>query len=229
MRANLLGLRKVTLLLIILLGVSGSSQDGLALQQATVERVFHWDELLSAYDAYIECPSQNRARSLIKALPQDAPTERSGDAEATLFHIFSIDYHPVLREEAESGVAEAAEIYFRLLNITDGLYAENVKSMLGFILRNHPRMFLGLLNKYKSIKRIKMWGYPIDFIGAGHNMHLKAALHILKKRIEALETVQDGDLIDSSGCMHWPIAKDNRTLFAERYTLEKGPPSLFVG
>lgn len=196
MRANLLGLRKVTLLLIILLGVSGSSQDGLALQQATVDQLFHWEKLLSVYDAYIECPSQERARSLIKALPHDAPAEESGDAEAALFHIFSIDYHPVLREEAESGVEEAAEIYFRLLNITDGLYTVNVGSMLGFILRNHPQMFLNLLNKYKSIKRIRMWGYPIEFIGAGHNMHLKATLHILKKRIEALETVQDGDLTD---------------------------------
>lgn len=194
MSINLFARKEAALLMVCLLGVSGTSMEGRSAQKEIPGQIFHWDRILSAYDAYIEDPSQENAKGLIGALPSDRPREISGNAESALRHIFSIDDYPVLLEEAISGVREAVEVLFRFINITDGLYLENVESQLGLILRNHPRLFLELLNNHKDIKHIRTWGYPVDFIGAGHNMHRKAALNTLEKRIEALETVEDSDL-----------------------------------
>jgi hypothetical protein len=191
----IVGARAVSVM-VCLLGVPVTSLDRHTPQEISVGQVFQWDRLVSAYDAYIECPILGNAEILIAALPIDRSSKMKGDAAQAFEHMFSADYYPVLYEEAISGVKEAVEIHFRLLNIADGFMSEIVSSTLGVILRNHPRLFLQLLNNYKNTKEVRTWGYPIDFIGSGHNMHPKAALHILEKRIEALETVEDADLKD---------------------------------
>jgi len=64
-----------------------------------------------------------------------------------------------------------------------------VMSDLGLIIRLWPRLFLEVLSKYKDISYVKRFGWPVSFIGMGHNMHPVAEIHILKKRIEALSSV----------------------------------------
>lgn|GEM_PF-1120217 len=160
-------------------------------QMARAEQVFYWDELLKVYDAYVDYPSPENAKALLDALPADTPLEEIGDARRGLRHIFSSDNYPVLYEEAVCGDGTAIEIYFRLLNITDGFYSEVVMSTLGLFVRVQPQLFLELLSVYKNTKHIKWHGYPVSFVGTGHNIHMKARVHILEKRVEALETVKD--------------------------------------
>jgi len=103
-------------------------------------------------------------------------------------HIFGEDYI-ILYEEAVAGDRTAVEIFFRLLNISDGGTLELVQADLGLIVRLYPKLFLEILSRYKDTKHVKTHGYPVWFVGSGHNMHPRAAKYILKKRMEALSTV----------------------------------------
>lgn len=160
-------------------------------QTVQSEQVLDWDKVLAAYGSYIDYPSQENARALLIALPLDRLFKKSGDTGQALNLLFSPDNFPVLYEEAISGDRKAIEIYFRLLNVADGYYTELLLSGLGSFMRNYPQLFLEILLKYKDINHIKNNGYPVSFIGAGHNVHSKAAIYILEKRIEALESVTD--------------------------------------
>ena len=178
--------------LIVFLGVAAYNLAQGCPQLVQDNQVLHWDTVLKAYDTYVDYPSLDNAKALLAVLPADRLDKESGNAGDALEHIFSLNSYPVLLEEALSGERVVIEIFFRLLNISDGLYAENVLSELGWVARNHPLLFLEILLAYKDTRNMRnMLGYPVDFVGAGHNMHPKAAIYILGKRIEALETVKD--------------------------------------
>jgi len=178
-------------ILITFLGVTGSIFAGGLPQIARVEQVLNWDRVLAAYDAYIDYPSPDNAKALLAALPTDRQYAAIGDEGRAIKYIFSIDNFPILSEEAISGDRIAIEIYFRLLNVADGYYSGLLLSTLGWFARVQPQLFLEILTAYKDTRDIKAHGYPVSFIGDGHNVHRKAAIYILEKRIEALETVKD--------------------------------------
>ena len=179
-----------SIILFIFMGIFMNNY-GTVYQVEQTDLVLHWDKILISYNKYIDFPSQENAEELLASLPIDAPDKRIGDAEVVLKEIFSAESYVILAQEAHSGDRIAVEIYFRMLNITDGLYAENIESGLGFIVRNHPRLFLEMLMKYKHNRRLRSGGYPVSFIGIGHNMHARAAIHILQKRIDAIRSVKD--------------------------------------
>jgi hypothetical protein len=178
-------------ILITFLGVTGNIFAGGLPQIARVEQVLNWDKALAAYNAYVDYPSPDNAKALLAALPTDRLYAAIGDKNRAIKNIFSIDAFPILSEEAFSGDRIVIEIYFRLLNVADGYYTELVLSTLGRVARNQPQLFLELLVTYKDARNIKIHGYPVSFVGDGHNVHPEAARYILEKRIEALETVKD--------------------------------------
>jgi hypothetical protein len=155
------------------------------------DSVYRWDQVLNAYNAYVACPSEENAKSLRDSLPEDWGNNLIGDANKALHHIFSIDNYPILSQEALTGDRNALEILFRLLNVTDGFYLETIESALGLCIRIWPEKVLEVIYKYRDTEQIRTRGYPISFIGAGHNVHPGAEAYILKKRIKAIETVHD--------------------------------------
>lgn len=178
-------------ILIVILGVTGSVCAQNLPQIAQAGQVLQWDRILDAYDRCIDYPSYDNAKALLAALPVDRLNEQRGDPDMVLLHMFSGDGYPILYEEAISGDRIAIEIHFRLLNITDGLYSEIVETTLGWLARDQPLVFLEILMTYKDTRHMKWHGYPVSFIGSGHNTHPRAALFILEKRIAALESVMD--------------------------------------
>ena len=198
MNVNLITLFKKVFLLVCLMGIAGTSYTAQMNREDNLQEVLNWERIVKVYDAYIESTSLGNAYNVIEILPRDRLRESQGDAESSLIHMFSSDFYPVLQGEAISGVREAIEIHFRLLNITDGIYSEIVSSTLGQIVRNYPRLFLEVLQHYQNTNRIRTRGYPVDFVGMGLNMHAKAALHVLKERMKALETVKHASLLNLS-------------------------------
>ncbi len=154
--------------------------------------VLDWNKILTHFMAYADNPNEENALRLLHSLPQDRPTEMFGDARAATRHIFGENY-VILYEEAAAGDRIAIEILFRLLNISDGGSQEMILSDLGLIVRLYPKLFLEILSKYQETKHVKNFGYPVAFVGTGHNMHPRAEKHVLKKRLEAVSSVDDSE------------------------------------
>jgi len=184
--------KRMCLVIFAFLGVAACNFAQSLPRELQDEQVLHWDRVLKAYDTYVDYPSPDNAKALLAALPADSINKESGDGNAALKHMFSSDNYPILLEEAWCADRVAIEILFRLLNICDGLYTENVETTLGWVVRDQPLLFLEMLLAYKDTYHVRMaQEYPVSFIGIGHNLHPKAAIYILEKRIEALETVKD--------------------------------------
>jgi len=164
---------------------------GSTLLSESNDQAFNWYRVLDAYDAYVDYPSVSNGKTLLAALPMDRPSDTIGDGERVLKHIYSADNYPILHEEAISGDRTAMEIHFRLLNVGDGIYNESVEATLGWLVRDQPELFLELLASHKNTKHVRTYGYPVAFVGLGHNTHPRSAIYVLEKRIEALEAVKD--------------------------------------
>lgn len=177
-----------SLYLVVFYSIVGSYLIGQEVQTTESVEVINWDRILRHFNAYVDNPSKENALELLKSIPPDRVYREVGDGRKADRIIFGDDY-VILYEEAVAGDRVAVEILFRFLNITDGGRLEMVMSDLGLIIRLWPRLFLEVLSKYKDISYVKRFGWPVSFIGMGHNMHPVAEIHILKKRIEALSSV----------------------------------------
>lgn len=174
-----------------LMGIIWSSVVHGLSHQTHADKVHTWEEVLSAYDAYVANPTSDNAQILLKALPEEWPSRIIGNSRRAWEHIQSMDYFPVLYEEFISGQRTAVEIFFRLLNVADGIYMQILLTNLGWLARDKPQIFLDVLLAYQDASQVKTFGYAASFIGMGHNIHPRAALHVLEKRMEALRTVED--------------------------------------
>ena len=154
-------------------------------------RQLEWSRVVEAYDAFIDLPSPQNADRLLSALPADRIVEEIGDGVSALDHMFQEVDSLVLYEEVISGERYALEIYIRLLRYVDGYYREFIESTLGWLARDKPDLLLDMFLKYKDFEPFKDHGFPVSFIGMGHNVHLKAADFILGKRLLALSSVKD--------------------------------------
>lgn len=184
-----------TVLLVVLIILGAVSVARYAAGSSRMGQMLDWKKVLIVYDAYVDDPIKKNAVNLLNALPKDRINEAIGDTEAAMRYIFSPDNYPVLYEEAISGDKIAIEILFRLLNIADGGYLELLENNLGWIARDKPRLFLETAKLYENTVHAKRFGCPASFVG-GEIMHLGAVTHILKKRLEALQSIRDPELAE---------------------------------
>lgn len=189
MKANKLVKRSI-IYLVIFYFIAGSYLIGQEVQTTESVEVIDWDRILRHFNAYVDNPSKENALELLNSIPPVRVYRKVGDGRKADRIIFGEDY-AILYEEAVAGDRVAVEILFRFLNITDGGRLEMVMSDLGLIVRLWPRLFLEFLSKYKDISYVKRFGWPVSFIGMGHNMHPMAEIHVLKKRLESLSSVHD--------------------------------------
>ena len=164
------------------------------------QQTLNWMDLQAKYDAYINCLSPEKGKTLLNALPARMPGKSIGDAESTLLHIFGGANFPVLLAEVLAGDRLAVEIMVRFLAITDGAYSETTEAILAKLVRSNPKLFLDVLSHYRDMEHIKRFGYPVDFVGEGYESHPCALRHEYEKRIESLESVKDPiykEIIDS--------------------------------
>lgn len=183
--------KKMLFLVLISSFCLGGGSSGALFPEPQTQKVLDWGIVIRAYNSFINCPSQENAKAFLAVLPEDKPAKEIGNAELSLRDIFSSDNLPIFFGEANAGERTSVEACLRLLNISDGFYLETILATLGGIVRNHPRLFLEVLFHYEDMSFFKRDGFPVSFIGTGYNVHPKAAIYMLEKRIEALENIKD--------------------------------------
>lgn len=155
-----------------------------------------WDEIISAFKKYWEYPSPENAKSLLILLPVDWPSELANTSAGAIEMIIAGENYGILDLEALAGDSCSTEVLIRLLAISDGWAATQIKASLGTIIRVNPTLFLSSLWPYRDKAFIKRAGYAANGPNYAYNNHPSAFQYDLHKRIEALNTVTDSKYAD---------------------------------
>jgi len=145
-----------------------------------------WDKVRSTYMEYLKNPTLENGERLLEALPQEKTENQMGDVSGAMYSIY--DSYPVLKPKVLGGDRCLTEAAFRLLNFSDGDFAETLNEILGNLATKNPKLFLEFLNKYKSSSYVKIVGYPVYGTGADGRERI---LSEWAKRVRALKTVKE--------------------------------------
>lgn len=168
------------------------------------QKVF-WETAYKAAEAYFLDPSPENGETLYRSLPDRRLPGLDFKGLVRLSHLF-YDYHlSDLMKKAAAGDPYALDIGFRLINISDGAFGEDLVYGLGTVIPGHPRLFLEklLANQGKTeppilelldgiLHPVGWWEMPKndpDYIKYRELRNAK-----LDIRIKALETVRDPHL-----------------------------------
>jgi hypothetical protein len=155
------------------------------------EQIINWDKIKSSFDAYLEYPSPENAKAFLDTLPKDKIKNEKGDGSKVLYYIFTFRNYAILENEIWAGDRYSTEAAFRLINVADGGFAEDLHMTLGALVRINPRLFLEVLYEYKNAWYVKYTGYPVDMVGPGYEDRTKTRIYEYRMRIKALESVKD--------------------------------------
>jgi len=145
-----------------------------------------WDKVRSTYMEYLKNPTLENGERLLEALPQEKTENQMGDVSGAMYSIY--DSYPVLKPKVLGGDRCLTEAAFRLLNFSDGDFAETLNEILGNLATKNPKLFLEFLNKYKSSSYVIIVGYPVYGTGADGRERI---LSEWAKRVRALKTVKE--------------------------------------
>jgi|GEM_PF-2217651 len=141
-----------------------------------------------ASEAFIEYPSLDNAKDLRDSFPKAPEIPRIAFTPIDL----QGDYW-ILDYEALTGNRFAAEVICRLINYADGIAGQQYYSTLGQLIRTNPRLFLQIIkdNEELSLASESSRGYGIEY-----NYFEGAIMCIYEARIQALQSVDDPDLLE---------------------------------
>jgi hypothetical protein len=179
-----------SLLLILFVFLGHSPEYGLLIEKQS-EQTMSWDDIISAYNAYLSYPSPEHARALAGRIPNERLERVIGDESRALDYILSAENFGVLAIEAENGNKYSLETLIRLLNFVDGFGAEEVLGVLGIVVRTNPRLFLETLTENLDNWHVKQIGLPVEYPAYAYNNHPGAYKYDLEKRVASLESVND--------------------------------------
>ena len=152
----------------------------------------NWDEVVRIGKVYFGNPTPANARRLYLALPDsEVPQAERGDlfSKATDYlytHLYDLKSHmPADRN--------AAKIAFRLRNISDGGFTEELDNVIGDLVDTNPRLFLEEIINGPIEIGVVCCGTAINKHYAEGSM--KERNDELAKRIKRLESVKDKNLI----------------------------------
>jgi len=110
----------------------------------TEELKAFWKNAYQAAKTYFSKPSPDNAEKFYKALPDKRLPSLDFKGLVRLGDLIygSYDNFSILEKNMEEGEPSAVDVGFRLINIADGAFAEDLTDALGKILPRHPRLFL---------------------------------------------------------------------------------------
>lgn len=176
----------LSLLLLAVFGMSCYLLSGYQAKEIDQEMLIDWDKVKSTYLDYLKDPTPDSAKRLLAALPLDRTENQTGDQSAAISYIY--DSYPVLKIKVLGGDRYLTEAVFRLLDYSDGAFAEALNEILGKLATLNPRLFLEFLNKYKNSWFVKIVEYPVYGTGAEKREEI---LSEWARRIKALKTVKE--------------------------------------
>jgi hypothetical protein len=181
--------------------------------QIQAQKAF-WERACKAAQAYFAQPSPENADRVLSSLPDRRlpGADFKGEVRLSGFFYDSLGADGAanlsnLIKRAESGDAQALDISFRLINISDGAFAEDLVYGLGTVIPKHPRLFLEKLqaNQGKTeppvlelldggLDPVGWWEIPEN--DPDHTKYREPRNARLDIRIKALKTVKDPLLKD---------------------------------
>jgi|WetSurMetagenome_2_1015567.scaffolds.fasta_scaffold81324_2 hypothetical protein len=176
-------------ILIIMCSIVDLAQPTLAHQESPS---IDWNGIREAYENFIKNPSSCTGAKFLAKLPE-TPILRVKEVDEKLRTydlIISPINHSLFRRIVLNGNAYAVEAVFRLLNISDGAGTEELLLLLGRVMKEHPRLYLEILDKYKDMEFFRLvGGYGVEM--NTEPLGSKERMVELQNRINSLETVQD--------------------------------------
>ncbi len=156
------------------------------------QQSINWENLITIGKAYFASPSPGNAQKLCSALPEsDVP----GDARDESF-VKASEYfytHLYALEMPMQTDKQALEIAFRLLNISDGGFSEELYNFIGDVMDVSPRLFLEVLRGNSNRTDVVCSGRR--FMGLYSDETKSEYNEELTKRIKTLLTVSDENLV----------------------------------
>jgi hypothetical protein len=187
------------------------------------EQIIDWDKIRSSFDAYLEYPSPENAKAFLDTLPRDKIKVYTETANKVVDYIYTFRNLAILENEIWAGDRYSTEAAFRLFNIADRDFAEELNMTLGALVRINPGLFLEVLYEYKDLWLFKDRGYPVYGVGPGYEDRIKTRIYELEMRIKALESVKTVKYLElREECIRqlreaiWKISKDRLAMRVDR-------------
>ena len=150
------------------------------------QELIDWDKVKVAFRDYLRNPVPERAKVFLDTLPREKTRDQTDNESAAVDYIY--DNYLSFEAGVLAGDRYLTEAAFRLLNFSDGDFAEALNEILGKLATLNPRLFLEFLNKYKNSWFVKIVEYPVYGTGAEKREEI---LSEWARRIKALKTVKE--------------------------------------
>jgi hypothetical protein len=150
-----------------------------------------WKRISDAIDAYAKSPSNETAQVAIDIIPGQ-PVAFTNSPEETRANdiIYSERVMTVLKARIRIKDQESVRLAFKLMNIADGAFAEDLETYLGQLIPIDPSLFLSEL---KHSNRTDIDGL-VGNLGDSFSDHFREQCSELNRRRRALRAVSDLDL-----------------------------------
>jgi hypothetical protein len=151
-------------------------------QQALID----WDKVKSAFRDYLRNPIPEKAKVFLDTLPREKTRDQTDNESAAVDYIY--DNYLSFEAGVLAGDRYLTEAAFRLLDFSDGAFAEALSETLGDLATRNPRLFIKVLYQYRNSWFVKNAGPPV--FGTSHEDNAEDLLE-WRKRIKALKTVKE--------------------------------------
>lgn len=150
-----------------------------------------WQIIKKTFDEYLEYPSTENAAQLCAVLPKE--NVKNISENHGVFEYLYQNYE-TLAYEMKCGDRNAVTAAFRLFNISDGAFTEEIEWSLAELIRIQPKLFLEELELHKNEYFMREVNYPLYGEGSFFVDRMNAQLLETEMRIKALESVSDEGL-----------------------------------
>ena len=169
-----------------------------------------WGRVLRDAEAYFLTPSPENAERFFLALPEARlPTIAFEQEHLVINAVFDEGKFSILEKRISEGEPNAVDVAFRLNNISDGIFSEELSYDIGEILPKNPRLFLQKVEAHWShlspdefkgrlesvLHPVFWWEIPDD--DDGDQTKYQALFKKNRElRIQALKSIKDEELIN---------------------------------
>jgi hypothetical protein len=170
------------------------------------EHAIDWDSIAQATEVYFLDPSAENATDLYEALPKIQVRGKDRRGAFSVVYSQISDHLPLLRELVKKGDRNSVKIAVRLWNMADTVFTEQLRGMLGQLIRVDPRLFLAEISDFPwpdDYEKFKDWlrqGYivcdGVSLTPNGEKADDGAIRKELEMRIKALNTVTEKELVE---------------------------------
>ena len=151
-----------------------------------------WARVRTAFSAYDELPSPQNVLRVIEVLPKHGHVRYTGTKEEEESLDLINSHLAMLQRQVLSRDPTAVDLAFRLKNVADGAFAEDLDVMLGQLIRIDPSLFLRSLKS--APHQLRTLSGLVGNFGDPYVDKPEAQAFEAEKRIRALQTVADPHL-----------------------------------